>query len=124
MVCPQISSVRDACILKNSICFKKNMVIKIIINKIRADLVACDKMLNASQIEKLLDLNCIGIIPENDEFIINSNIKSVLGSSGEIEEALSIIAENLHYNKNSKLDYLHKYKGILGRIRAKLKKGA
>lgn len=123
VVCPMHSSLKDSNALKN-ILFSENLPAKIVVNKIRGDLVMLDKMLNVSQIEGLLGLECAGVVPYSDEFLINNNTKSVAESSEEIKKAMHYIAENIHLNKNLRLDYCNKYKGIFGKIRAKIKRGA
>ena len=124
VVCPMHSSIKDSCILKNVLLASENLPTKIIVNKIRGDLVMLDKMLNASQIEGLLGLASVGAIPYSDDVLISGNIKAVLDSGEEIKKAMMCLAENVHLNKNIRLDYCAKYKGLFGRIRAKLKKGA
>ena len=124
VVCPFLSSIKDASALKSVIRLTNNIPIKLVINKIRGDLVILDKMLGVSQIEGLLNLECLGVVPECDEFLISGNTKSVLDASDEINRYIMQIAENLHLNKNIRLDYCAKYKGLFGKIRAKLKKGA
>ena len=124
VVCPLLSSIKDAGALKNAMLLSKNITTKMIVNKIRGDMVVLDKMLGVSQIENILNLECVGVVPESDQFIIFGNTQSVLNSCPEINKAIMIIAENIHLNKRIRLDYCAKYKGIFGKLRAKLKKGA
>ncbi|MBQ7453062.1 MAG: AAA family ATPase [Clostridia bacterium] len=124
VVCPSIFSLKDASIVKNYLISQNQKDIGLIINRIRGDLVACGQMLNEKQIEDILQTHVVGVIPESDGCITNGNLTTVCESSEAMRCALKSFAQNVMYGKTLVFDYLSKYRGLIGKIRAKIKKGA
>ena len=117
VVMPSIASVRDAdkviSILKSyNLCS-----IKLIVNKIRGDLVLNNQMYSAVDIENTLKLPLLGVIPEDDEIL-----KGLVVGMTESEKVFKIIAKNLNGKSERVYDYLKKYSGFWGSIRRELKK--
>lgn len=123
VVTPHISSIRDAnkTLIKLS-GLDKIISSEIIVNRIRGDLVAGGQMMSHNDISKLLHCQCLGVVPESDDYNISSSINFVSNGKELINKAFIILAKNISNNQNLELDYMSKYTGILGFFRRKLKK--
>ena len=124
VVCPSVFSLKDASVIKSFLLTQNRKDLGVIINRIRGDLVACGQMLNEKQIERVVEMPIVGIIPESDGYLTNGNLVSVCESAEPIYLAMKTLAQNIMFGKNLKFDYLAKYRGVIGRLRAKIKKGA
>ena len=119
-----ISSLRDASKVKQIVISGGFKNLGLIINRLRGDLVATGKMLDENYISKALNINLLGVLPEIDEINVLSNIKSIYECGEYCKFAFDILAKNIHFNKHERLDYVSKYKGLIGSIKCKLKKNA
>ena len=121
VVTPHVVSLRDA---DKVICAVKaqDKNVSFIINRIRGDMVARKEMLSHDQIQKLLKIELLGIIPESDDINIYSSYKFNKISKDQTLMAFSVLARNLKYDKPIILDYTNRYKGLMGLIRRKLKR--
>lgn len=76
VVTPEISSVRDADRVvglldkKGEIPFEK---MHMLVNRIRMDMVRKKEMLDVSDIEELLRINVLGVIPDDESVIVSTN---------------------------------------------------
>ena len=117
---PHLSALRDADkVLANLRGMKKENV-KLIVNRVRGDLVVAGKTLSPEDIEKTLKCKIIGIIPDDDSMF--------LCNAGEIppespsHKAFKILARNLFTDKVKAYDYSKDYRGFFGSIRRGLKR--
>ena len=117
---PHLSALRDADkVLANLRGMKLNSV-KLVVNKVRGDLVEAKRMLSPEDVEKTLKCKVIGIIPDDDNMF--------LCNAGEIPpespsfKAFKILAKNLVFDRYKAYDYSKNYKGFLGCIRRALKR--
>ena len=119
---PHISSLRDAnkmLLLLSGDKTKSN--VRVIINRIRGDLVVGGEMMSHEDIQKLLSCKIAGVIPENDRFNITNTFDFLYGKD-ELASAFEILAENIDCEKEKIFDYCSKYKGLVGMIRRKFKR--
>lgn len=121
VVTPHIASLRDA---DKVIAKLRAMQIpaRVIVNRIRGDMVARKEMLNHSQIENLLKTQLLGVIPESDDINILSSLKFERIAKTEMLGVFNLISENLRQDKKLIYDYEGKYKGVFGYLRRKIKK--
>lgn len=117
VVTPTISSVRDADKVLAILKTYKLSSIKLIVNKIRGDLVLSSEMFSASEISKTLNIDLLGVIPSDDDLL-----KGVIDNSCEVEKTFKIIAKALNGKTDKVYDYLKKYTGFWGSIRKELKR--
>ena len=123
VVTPHISSIRDASKVLVKVGALPHIVIKkIVVNRMRGDLVASKNMLGHKDIEKLLNADCVGVVPESDKYNMTSTVHFVVGEDDHFKEGFKILAKNLIDSTNIQLDYMSKYKGLVGYIRRKLKR--
>jgi len=117
---PNLTSLRDADkvigILKSYRLDKINLVI----NRIRGDLIMCKKMMNPKDIESMLKIPLIGVVPEEDNVFLSSGYR--LPKDSESWKSYSVLAGNLHYGKEKILDLTDKYSGFFGSIRRSIKR--
>ena len=124
VVTPHLSAVRDADRVVSLLHANGVESINIVVNRIRGDLVARKEMLSTSDIESLMRVNLIGIIPESDEIGLYNSFLSF--ADGRVHNyvgvAFSTLAKNILNEESEKFDYLSKYKGFWGTIRRTLKR--
>lgn len=122
VVTPHVSSMRDADkvinILKNT-----NMPsIKLIVNRVRGDMVLDKDMLSPQEIQELLNVDIIGVVPEDDNVSVSSMYGVRVDSSSEVSKALDIIVGNIINGTDNVYDCTTKYRGLFGMIRRGLKR--
>ncbi len=111
---PHISALRDA---DKVITLLKSYAlngIRLVVNKVRGDLLAGGESLSPQEIESLLKTPLVGVIPE--EYSIYNGDISILHSS------VKTLASNLRLGRQKLYDPTRKYTGVLGSIRRALKR--
>ncbi len=116
VVTPHISSVRDSAKALDYIDTLGLFDVGIIVNRVRGDLVACGEVLSCTEVFSLLGHRSLGVVPENDDINIHGAV--VLASN----DPFDIIADNLHNGNNNMYDYTARYRGVMGRLRSKLRR--
>ncbi|MDD4211572.1 MAG: septum site-determining protein MinD [Clostridia bacterium] len=119
---PHIASIRDAdkvISILNSYQLNK---ISFIVNRIRGDLVLNGQMIDVKNIENLLKVQLVGVIPEDDEISTCSSLGGGVHSKTESYLAFKNLCDNLHNGTDNMFDYTLKYKGFLGSIKRNLRK--
>ena len=114
VVTPHLSSVRDAD--KTITELGNNIPINIVVNRVRGDLVASGEMLSTFEIFSLLGHTALGVLPENDD--VNCCLRLY------DNRAFDMLANNLHTGANELYDCVTQYKGVLGRLKRKIKRNA
>ncbi len=112
VVTPHLSSVRDADKTVGELV--GNVVVSVVVNRVRGDLVASGEMLSAFEVFSLLGQTALGVIPENDD--VNCNARQ--SKNG----AFDMLAENLQTGNCRIYDCVSPYRGIFGKLKRKLKR--
>jgi septum site-determining protein MinD len=73
IVNPEVSSIRDADRVIGILEKEKIRKIELIVNRINLELIKRKDMINLSDIEEILDIPLIGVIPEDNAILISSN---------------------------------------------------
>ncbi len=110
---PSLTSVRDAdkvITLLKSYDLKK---VSLIVNRVRGETLAAGKILSPAEIEELLKIPLVAVIPEDDGGITGA-------FTGE-SRAYKLLASTLRTDKRKLLDPAQKYRGVLGGIKRFLK---
>jgi len=122
VVTPHISSIRDADKVVAIVRGQAISSVAVVINRIRGDMVARKEMLSHIQIEKLLKVPLLGVLPESDDVCIHSSFRFDRVAKGGLFLAFNILASNLRQDKKVIYDYDSRYRGILGTIRRNIKR--
>lgn len=119
---PHISAIRDAdkvLTLLNS--YNLNSV-KILINRVRGDLIVNGEMFNETTIKEYLNADLIGVVPDDDGISLALNTGGAVSKNSVAYEAFIYIAKNIHNGERNFFDCTKKYKGIIGGLRKKIRK--
>ena len=118
---PHLSSLRDAdkvvTILSSYGIDNK----RFIINRARGDLIQDKLMFDAYDIGTTLDIDFGGVIPEDDNVIINTS-ENITNNKIELNRAFDILAENIITGSKKLFDCTYKYRGVLGKIKKLIKR--
>lgn len=94
--------------------------IKLLVNRVRGDLIVGEKMMTPQDIQSLLKTDLIGILPEEDVVFLSCGYG--LPENSESNRAYRILANNVHKGSKKILNVTNKYSGFFGSIRRRLKK--
>ncbi len=117
---PNVTSLRDANKAISILNTYKLDKISLIINRARGDLILNNKMILPKDIEDILKINLLGVLPEEDVIFLFSGYP--LPKKSESHKAYKIIANNLISNKEKIYDVTSKYSGFFGSIKRSLRK--
>lgn len=117
---PSLSSIRDADKTIASLLSYGVDNIGLVVNMIRGDLVMLGEMLSAEDIVKLLRVELLGIVPSDDEINLSNAVTTTLNVSSS--KAFLSLADNVTGSSKLLYDYTGKYRGLIGKVRGKLKK--
>jgi septum site-determining protein MinD len=95
---PEVSAVRDADRIIGLIEAEEKGPAKLVINRIKPEMVRKGEMLSAEDVVELLAIEIIGMIPEDDGIVTSTNrgIPVVLNGNSKSGEAFRNIARRLH----------------------------
>ncbi len=118
---PTLTSLRDADKVITVLRSYKPESIKLVVNRARGDLIMNDKMMMPREIQDLLRVELIGVLPEEDEVFLSGGY--ALSKRSDSFKAYKILANNLIKNTAKIFDVTNKYSGFFGSIRRSIKKG-
>ena len=117
---PHLSSLRDADKVLSLLRGYGLKSVRLVVNRVRGDLVASGEMLSPEEIERTLKCNLAGVIPDDDGvFLYNAGL---LPLDSEALKAFKILAYNVISGKSKIYDCISKYAGFWGGIRRGIKK--
>lgn len=122
VVTPHVSSLRDADKVISVLKGLGRPNVAFVINRIRGDMVARKEMMSHLQIENLLKIPLLGVLPESDDINIYSSFHFSKIARGGLFLAFSTLSANLRTDQKKIYDYDGKYKGFLGMIRRNIKR--
>ncbi len=117
---PNLSSIRDADKTIGNLLTYHLSSVGLVVNMIRGDLVVSGDMLSAEDVVKLLRVEALGIIPCDDEITLANATTAQFDIKSS--KAFSSLADNVMGSSKSLYDYTGKYRGLIGKMRGKLKK--
>lgn len=115
VVTPAISSLRDGDKVFSLLSGYPLKNIGLVINRIRGDLVLSHEMMSAEEICKIMRKTPTAIIPESDDIALSCQY----GSFDDREGIFSLFADNIENGTKKVIDCRAKYRGLLGRMRAR-----
>ena len=120
VVTPNLTSLRDADKVVSILQSYQLEKVSLVLNRVRGDLIANKKMMAPSDVEELLKINLMAILPEEDEVFLSSG--SLLSKRSDSYKAYKTFALNLVNGTKKIFDTTGKYLGFFGSIRRSIKK--
>ena len=117
---PGLPSLRDADKVLSILKSYKMQKIYLVINRARGDLIINKKMMTPRDIEALLNVGLIGVLPEEDVVFLSCGGR--LPNNSASKKAYKILANNIHKNAKKIYDTTNRYTGFLGSIRRSIKR--
>lgn len=121
---PEVSAVRDADRIIGLVEAEEKGPARLIINRIRPDLVRRGDMLNVDDIVELLAVDLIGLIPDDEAIMTGANrgIQVSLNGKNSAGQAFRNIAKRLQGEEVPYVD-LYASKGLFGRLSRFIRSG-
>lgn len=117
---PNLTSIRDADKVVSVLKSYKLDSVNLIVNRARGDLIMSEKMMLPFDIENILKIKLVGVLPEEDAVFLSSGYK--LSKKTDSYKAYKILANNIFNSKNKIYDATKKYSGFFGSIRGSIKR--
>lgn len=122
VVTPNISSIRDADKVIQLLKSYELAQIYLAINRVRGDLIVSGVSISVEEVADLLKIPLIGVVPEDDNVSIYAGIGQTLSNGKNTQKAFSLLARNIHKERNDIFDCTEKYRGLFGIIKRGLKR--
>ena len=119
---PHISSIRDADKVISVLKSYNLASIKLIVNRIRGDLVLNGEMVDADRIAKLLKVDLIGVVQDEDTLGSQIAGKILRQNNFKNPTSIDILGMNIHNGTSYIFDYMSKYRGLFGNIKRNLRR--
>lgn len=120
VVSPNLPSIRDADKVVSVLRSYKLDSIGLVVNRARGDLIVSSKMMLPYDIEQILKVKLIGVLPDEDTVFLSSGYK--LSPRTQSYKAYKMLAQNVHNGSKKIFDTTAKYTGFFGSIRGCLKR--
>ncbi len=124
VVTPEMSSVRDADRIVGLLEARRDQFegIHLIVNRVRPGLIETNQMMTVEDIQEILSVDLIGVVPDDEDIVISTNKGEplVLSSNKSAGQAYRNIAKRL-LGEDVPFMNLSKQVGILGRIKSMFK---
>ena len=88
-------------------------------NRVRGDLVAVEKTLSPKDMESLLKIPLIGVLPDEDDVMLYG---TGFSQASRIGKAFRILARNVEENTRRIYDATARYTGFFGQIKRGLRR--
>ncbi len=109
-----LSALKDASKVA-SLISSYHMPARLVINRVRGDMLLDGSTLSLSEISSAMGVDVIGAVPEDDSLNLCRSNRS------EGNNAIKMIAKNLHLGTDEVYDVTKKYRGLFGGIKRKLR---
>lgn len=116
---PNLTSLRDADKVVSILRSYKMDKIGLVVNRARGDLMMGDKMMMPEDVESILQIKLVGVLPEEDVVFLSCG--NVLPGSTDSKKAYKFLAQNVHKGSGKIFNVVRKYSGFLGSIRRSIK---
>ena len=122
VVTPHLSSIRDADKVLSILKTYNITNTGLIVNRIRGDMVLDNDMLSAVDIASLLNIQLLGVVPEDDKITLSSMFGDSLVDGADSSRAFELLADNITNGTSKIYDCTKKYRGIFGYIKRSIKR--
>lgn len=120
---PHISAIRDADKVLSVLASYSMNGIHIVVNRVRGDLVAQGSMMGGGEIASALRYPLVGVVPEDDNITVYSQLGKMGMGSSNSRAAFDMIVENLLTGGRRIFDPTAKYRGVIGKLKLWLERG-
>jgi len=117
---PNLTSLRDADKVVSILNSYKLDSVSLVVNRARGDLIMSEKMLAPQDVQALLKIDLIGVLPEEDIVFLTNGYS--LPKKSDSSKAYKMLALNVHKGNNKIFNATKKYSGFFGSIRRSVKK--
>ncbi|HEY9727469.1 MAG TPA: septum site-determining protein MinD [Chroococcales cyanobacterium] len=120
---PEIAAVRDADRVVGLLEAQSVKRIHLIVNRLKPAMVQADQMMSVQDVQEILAIPLIGVIPDDERVIVSSNRGEPLVLAEQISLpgiAIGNIARRLEGEKVPFLDLMAEHDNIINRIRRRL----
>ena len=119
---PHMSAIRDADKVSSLLNSYQLNSIKLVINRVRGDLICDGDMFNHDTIKEYLNIDLLGVVPDDDYINLALNMGGGVCKNSKAFDAFELLAKNLHNGERNIYDCTKKYKGVIGNLRKKIRK--
>lgn len=115
---PEVSAVRDADRVIGLLEANQKSISRLVLNRVKKGMQRRGQMLKVEDVTEILNIELLGIIPEDESIIISANKGEpvVLDVSSKAGNAYRHIVQRLE-NPEIKLNYVNDNGGLMGRLR-------
>ncbi len=121
---PHVSAVRDADKVITLLSGYELRGISLIVNRVRGDLLARGETLEPKEISRLLRYPLLGVIPEDDEITVCSQLGRIGMAESSSRAAFEMAVGNMLTGEGRIYDPTAKYRGIIGALRSHFRRRA
>lgn len=121
---PHLTAIKDADKALNLVASYGIRNIDLIINRVRGDLLVGGELMKVSDITNALRYPAIGVIPEDDNITVYSQLGRINFNRSCSRDAFDMVAENLLFGARRLYDCSSNYKGFIGSIKRLFRKVA
>lgn len=114
-----MTSIRDADKVISIINSYKLNSVKMIINRARGDLIMNEKIMSPQDVQEILKVDLVGILPEEDVVFLSTG--KGLPNGSQSKKAYKMLAQNIHKGTRKLYNTTKKYSGFFGSIRRGIK---
>ncbi|MEG1395133.1 MAG: septum site-determining protein MinD [Clostridia bacterium] len=114
---PHVSSIRDADkVLSMLMSYDLNGV-NVIVNRCRGDLILQGEMMSGEEICKILRCPLVGIVPEDDNIAVYSQLGKIGMNSAFSRISFDMVAENILSGDRRLYDVTARFRGVIGKLK-------
>lgn len=116
---PCFSSLRDADKVVSILKSYRLSSVSLVVNRVRGDLVAVEKTLSPKDVESLLKIPLIGVLPDEDDVLLRG---AGFSPASRIGKAFRYLAHNVDAGTRRIYDATSRYTGFFGQIKRGLRR--
>ncbi|MCL2702608.1 MAG: septum site-determining protein MinD [Defluviitaleaceae bacterium] len=115
---PEVSAVRDADRIIGLLEAAELRNVKLVLNRIRADMVKRGDMMNLEDVTEILAIDVLGVVPDDEAVVVatNKGEPAVTNMSSRAGQAFRNITERILGNEVPLMDYLQE-QGVMSKIK-------
>jgi len=116
------SAIRDADKVITLLGSYRKEITGLIINRMRGDLVMRGEMIGVNEMGRLLKCKIIGVVPDDDDLVLYSQLGRVLELDTKAGLAFRMIGRNIDTGSRHLYDCTEEFRGFLGKIKLKIRR--